>query len=171
VLVVFLIALAALHLTLLRPAVEESLYDVLRPALISLIDVAKPRQGYECNSLSEKGMSDKLAQSLGDTVRTASVGVEFGEDTVTASAEIGNQVAWVEAEPVRTEDGYLELRSLRISGLLQLIVSPGGLREFVQEFVNSDILDVGKMRITEFELVEGKLSICVVDRADFRSGE
>jgi tetratricopeptide (TPR) repeat protein len=171
VLAVFLIALAVLHLTLLRPAVEESLYDVLRPALVSLVDVAQPRQGYECNSLSEKGMNDKLAQALGDTVRSASVGVDFGEDTLIASAEMGGQLVEVEAEAARTEDGYLELLDLRTSGLLRLIVSQGGLQEFVQEFVNSDILDVGKMRITEFELTEGKLSICVVDRADFRPGE
>jgi tetratricopeptide (TPR) repeat protein len=171
VLVVFLVALAVLHLTLLRPAVEESLYDVVRPALASMVDVKPPRGGHECDSLSDKGMNDKLSDALGDTARTANVGVEFWGDTLSASAEIGGQLVEVEVEPARTEDGYLELLDLRTSGLLRLIVSQGGLQEFVEEFVNQDILDAGNMRISEFELVEDKLSICVVDRADFRPGE
>jgi hypothetical protein len=171
VLVVFLIALALLHLTLLRPAVEASLYDVVRPALVSLVDVKSPRGGLECDSLSDKGMNDKLREALGDTARTASVGVHFGEDTVIASAEIGGQLVEVEVEPAKTDDGYLALLNLRSSGLLRLIVSQRGLQEFVEGFVNDEILEVAKMRITEFELVEGKLSICVVDRADFRPGE
>jgi hypothetical protein len=136
-----------------------------------MVDVKPPRGGHECDSLSDKGMNDKLSDALGDTARTANVGVEFWGDTLSASAEIGGQLVEVEVEPARTEDGYLELLDLRASGLLRLIVSQGGLQEFVEEFVNQDILDAGNMRISELELVEDKLSICVVDRADFRPGE
>ena len=63
--------------------------------------------------------------------------------------------------------GYLELDYLRTSTLLKLIFSRDSLEILVEDIVNKDILDTGKMRISEFELEEGKLSICVVDRADF----
>jgi hypothetical protein len=171
VLAVFILALLLLHITLLRPALEESLYDLVRPAVGPMLEVKPPAGGLECQSMNERAMNAKLTEALGDTASSASVQVEFWDDTVIASAEIGGQMAEVEVGPVITGYGYLELDYIQTSLLLQLIFSRDGLEILVEDIINKDILDAGKMRINEFELREGNLSVCVVDRKDFKPEE
>ena len=171
VLAVFLLALVLLHVTLLRPAIEESLSDLVRPALGPMLDVKPPAGGRECESMSERTMNAELAKALGDSVTSAGLNIQFRDGSMVASAEIGGQMAEIEVEPVRTGHGYLELEQVRTSLLLQLIFSRDGLETLVEDIVNKDILDAGKMRISEFELKEGKLSVCVVDKLDFKPEE
>jgi hypothetical protein len=171
VLVVFLLALILLHVTLLRPAIEESLADLVRPALGPMLDVKPPAGGRECQSMTERGINSELVKALGDTVTSAGLNIEFGDGTLLASAEIGGQMAEIEVEPVRTGFGYLELEYVETSLLFQLIFSRDGLETLVEDIVNQDILDVGKMRISEFELTDGRLSVCVVDSLGFQPEE
>jgi len=157
------ICLIILHFAVLRPAIENAIYDVMQPALRSLIAV-KPNSmavGTHCLELTEQEINQALTATVQDVMVLERLDVQLREDSIFASGQIGGRTVWIEAEPTASaDDGYFNLDRLRVSWLLQLIFSPKGLKQFIEGYVNEDVANAGRIRLLTLTVHEDSISTC-----------
>ncbi len=99
-----------------------------------------------------------------DVLTSRKLEVQLYQDSILASGEIGGYPVWGEAEPAVNTDGDFQLHRLRINWLLQLMLSPEGLRKFIEGYVNESVLSPGRVKLLKLEVQEDSMTICIDTR-------
>ena len=168
VLVIMVIILAGVHVILIRPAVEETVYDLIRPNLDTWVepDVFNYRSEV-CDTVTARTINRDIARSLSGSPFSGNIEVQFGDEMLTAVTEIGPVSASIETQPfVMADDGFVKLDNFKMNWLLQLIFSRNGLRTFIENYINNDILKDGRMVLEDVTIENGELTMCVTPRPD-----
>jgi len=160
ILLVVCISLVVLHLIFVRPIVEDAVYSAIQPTLRSLIVVKPYTDGKQCFDVTEKEVNETLAAMVRDDLDFRELEVQLREDSILASGEMSGYSVWIEAEPAVNTDGDFRLRRLRINWLLQLMLSSGGLKQFIEEYVNENVLSPGHIKLLKLELQKDSMTIC-----------
>jgi tetratricopeptide (TPR) repeat protein len=164
ILLVVCISLVVLHLTLVRPIVEDVVYSAIQPTLRSLVVVEPYTSGKQCFDVTEQKVNETLAAMVQDVLTSRKLEVQLRQDSILASGEVSGYSVWIKAEPAVNTAGDFQLRRLRINWLLQLMLSPEGLRKFIEEYVNESVLSPGRVELLELELQEDSMTICIDTR-------
>ncbi len=164
ILLVVCISLVVLHLALVRPIVEDAVYSAIQPTLHSLIVVGPYTGGRQCFDVTEQEINETLAAMVQDVLTSRKLEVQLYQDSILASGEIGGYPVWGEAEPAVNTDGDFQLHRLRINWLLQLMLSPEGLRKFIEGYVNESVLSPGRVKLLKLEVQEDSMTICIDTR-------
>jgi hypothetical protein len=164
ILLVVCISLVVLHLIFVRPMVEDAVYSAVQPTLRSLIVVKSYTGRRQCFDATEQQVNETLAAMVQDVLTSRKLEVQLRQDSILASGEVGGYPVWIEAEPAVNTDGDFQLRRLRINWLLQLMLSPEGLRKFIEGYVNESVLSPGRVKLLDLELQEGSMTICIDTR-------
>jgi len=164
ILLVVCISLVVLHLALVRPIVEDAVYSAIQPTLRSLIVVEPYTGGRQCFDVTEQEVNETLAAMVQDVLTSRELEVQLYQDSILASGEIGGYPVWGEAESAVNTDGDFQLHRLRISWLLQLMLSPEGLRKFIEGYVNESVLSPGRVKLLKLEVQEDSMTICIDTR-------
>ena len=164
ILLVVCISLVVLHLALVRPIVEDAVYSAIQPTLRSLIVVGPYTGGRQCFDVTEQEVNETLAAMVQDVLTSRKLEVRLYQDRILASGEIGRYSVWGEAEPAVNTDGDFQLHRLRINWLLQLMLSPEGLRKFIEGYMNESVLSPGRVKLLKLEVQEDSMTICIDTR-------
>ncbi len=168
VLVIALVILAGLHVVLVRPAVEETLFDLVRPNLDTLVEPEVFRgRAEDCETVTARNINNDIANSLRDSPFTGQIEVQLDQEMFMVMAELGSISASIDTRPVvMPEDGLVELDDFSVNWLMRLIFSKNGLRTFAENYINNDILKDGRMWLQEVAIENGEMTICVTPRSD-----
>jgi serine/threonine protein kinase len=168
VLLVVFIILAALHLLVFRPALEEAVFNLIEPALDPLVEAdIFPGRGRRCVRLSERGLNQQLAEDLQGARISGRVELMLDPGEIEVQAQVGRLTASVATQPVVLPSrGLVELNEFRSNWLVQLFFSRNGLRNFIEEYVNNSILIDGRMWLEELTIETTRLNVCVAPRTD-----
>jgi len=164
ILLVVCVSLVVLHLAFVRPIVEDAVFSAMQPTLRSLIVVEPYTSGKQCFDVTEQEVNETLAAMVQDVLTSRKLEVHLRQDSILASGEVSGYSVWIKAEPAVNTDGDFQLRRLRINWLLQLMLSPEGLRKFIEEYVNESVLSPGRVELLELELQEDSMTICIDTR-------
>ncbi|NIO71193.1 MAG: hypothetical protein GTN71_19710, partial [Anaerolineae bacterium] len=135
-----------------------------QPTLHSLIVVGPYTGGRQCFDVTEQEINETLAAMVQDVLTSRKLEVQLYQDSILASGEIGGYPVWGEAEPAVNTDGDFQLHRLRINWLLQLMLSPEGLRKFIEGYVNESVLSPGRVKLLKLEVQEDSMTICIDTR-------
>jgi hypothetical protein len=167
VLLVAIVILAGLHVIIVRPAIEETIFDLVAPSLDTLVEAEVfPGRAEKCELVSEQRINSDLAEKLREGNLGGQVEIQLDPDTIMVRAELGSASASITTSPVViTEDGVVDLDEFKINWLVQLIFSRNGLRNFVEGYINDSILRDGRMWLEEVTIDEDSLNVCVTPRS------
>ncbi|MCP4423938.1 MAG: protein kinase [Chloroflexi bacterium] len=166
VLAITLVILAGLHVILVRPAIEDTLFDLASSNLDTLVE-PEVFQGRaeDCEVVTAQNINRDIANSLRDSPFAGQIEVRLEEETFTAVAELGAISASINTRPVVIiEDGMVKLDDFSTNWLLRLIFSKNGLRTFAENYINNDILKDGRMWLEDVTIEDGEMTLCVTPR-------
>ncbi len=165
-LIIMLVILVGVHLIFVRPSIEEAVFDFAGPNLDALVnpDVFQGHSEF-CETSTERSIQTDLAQGLRGSPLANKIEIQLNQNSVSVAAKLGKLAASVEASPeVDTEAGLMKLGDFKINWLVKLFFSPKGLRTFVEDYVNNDILRDGRMRLEEITIDANSITVCVTPR-------
>jgi serine/threonine protein kinase len=166
VLLVLTIIFAVLHLLVFRPALEETVYDLIEPVLDPLVEAdIFPGRGSRCVRWSERGLNQKLADDLAGAKISGRIELLMDPGQLEVQAQVGQLMASVSTQPmVLPSRGLVELGEFRSNWLVQLFFSRNGLQSFIEEYINQSILVDGRMWLEEVSIETTSLRVCVAPR-------
>jgi hypothetical protein len=164
VLLVLLIGLPILHITVLRPFIERTIYKQVQRSLEDVGQNSNYSYGMDTETITERQFNED-AQDAWAYIPGSSEGyIYLEQDRLRLEVKIYGVKVWAAADIRVNHRGEFVVKSIQMHWLLNVIFTESGLKREIANYANEKIVRPKGLSVLAFQVSEGQLFIAYESR-------